>query len=53
MMDSLTHHRISIRLHEYDFCRWGGVTVCLQARLSLFGRVIHGKRALKDAAVIA
>jgi len=29
------------------------VTGCIQAHLSLFGRVIHGKRALKDAAVIA
>jgi len=45
------HHRRSIRLKGYDYSQAGlyFVTICCQNRAHLFGEIIEGKMALKDA----
>lgn len=53
--DSQTHHCKSICLGGYDYSQMGMyfVTICLQNRLCLFGKVIHGEMVLNDAGIIA
>lgn len=45
------HHRRSIRLHGYDYSQPGAyfVTMCVQKRECLFGKIVGGKTILNDA----
>ncbi|MEZ4803828.1 MAG: transposase, partial [Gelidibacter sp.] len=45
------HHRRSIRLKGYDYSQRGAyfITICLQDRACLFGRVADGQMELNDA----
>ena len=49
--DADSHHRRSIRLKGYDHTQHGAyfVTICIQDRLCLFGKVADGKMRLNDA----
>ncbi len=53
--DSVTHHRRSIRLPEYDYSQAGGyfVTIVTKGRLCIFGNVVNGNVELKDYGVVA
>jgi REP element-mobilizing transposase RayT len=44
------HHRRSIRLKGYDYCRKGlyFITVCVQNRVCLFGEISNGKMILNE-----
>ena len=48
------HHRRSIRLKRYDYSQNGAyfVTVCVQNRKCLFGKIENGEMVLNDAAKI-
>ena len=45
------HHRRSIRLKRYDYSQNGAyfVTICVQNRECLFGKITNGKMILNDA----
>jgi putative transposase len=45
------HHRRSIRLKGYDYSQRGAyfITICVQDRACLFGRVVNGQMELNDA----
>ncbi len=45
------HHRRSIRLRTYDYCRAGVyfVTICAHDRECLFGEIADGEMRLNDA----
>lgn len=45
------HHRRSIRLREYDYSQAGlyFITLVVQNRLHLFGRIENGEMILNDA----
>ena len=45
------HHRHSIRLKNYDYSRAGMyfITICVQHKQSLFGKIENGKMILNDA----
>lgn len=49
--DPDVHHRRSIRLKGYDYAEAGAyfVTICVQGRECLFGRVVDGAMVLSDA----
>lgn len=51
MYDSQEHHRHSIRLPEYDYANEGAyfVTICVQNREPLFGKIVDGEMILNDA----
>ncbi|MDR2148510.1 MAG: transposase [Tannerella sp.] len=48
------HHRQSIRLKEYDYSQAGMyfVTICVQNREHLFGKIINGEMMLNEAGKI-
>jgi putative transposase len=48
------HHRRSIRLKNYDYSRAGMyfVTICVNHRLPLFGRIFNGEMELNEAGII-
>jgi REP element-mobilizing transposase RayT len=45
------HHRNSIRLKGYDYSQAGlyFITICVQDRLCLFGKIVDGEMILNDA----
>ena len=45
------HHRHSIRLRDYDYAGHGTyfVTICVQGRECLFGKIVNGVMELSDA----
>lgn len=49
------HHRRSIRLKGYDYSQEGlyFITICVQDRACLFGKIANGKMALNDVGIIA
>jgi REP element-mobilizing transposase RayT len=49
------HHRRSIRLKGYDYSQAGlyFITICVQDKICLFGKVINGKMELNEAGKIA
>jgi len=49
--DPNRHHRRSIRLKGYDYSQAGAyfITLCIQDRACLFGRVMNGEMRLNDA----
>jgi hypothetical protein len=49
------HHRRSIRLKGYDYSQAGlyFITICVQDKTCLFGKVVNGKMALNEAGKIA
>jgi putative transposase len=48
--DPNIHHRRSIRLPEYDYSQAGAyfITICVQNRQNLFGKIINGKMILNQ-----
>ena len=48
------HHRRSIRLKEYDYSQDGFyfVTICVNGRLPLFGRIVDNVMHLNEAGII-
>lgn len=50
-MSSDTHHRRSIRLQGYDYAQAGAyfVTICIQNRECLFGKVVNREMMFNDA----
>ena len=48
------HHRRSIRLKRYDYSQNGAyfVTICVQNRKCLFGKIENGEMVLNDAGKI-
>ena len=52
--DPLIHHRRSIRLKGYDYSKAGlyFVTLCVQDKDCLFGKVVDGKMILNDAGMM-
>jgi len=53
--DPARHHRRSIRLRGYDYAQAGAyfITLIVQHRAPLFGRVVDGEMVLSDAGQIA
>jgi REP element-mobilizing transposase RayT len=49
------HHRRSIRLKGYDYSQAGlyFITICVQDRICLFGKVVNGNMELNEAGKIA
>ena len=49
--DRNIHHRRSIRLKEYDYSQNGAyfITICVQNKECLFGKIANGKMQLNDA----
>ena len=45
------HHRRSIRIKEYDYSQAGAyfVTICIQDRINLLGKIVNDVMALNDA----
>ncbi|MFH2003299.1 MAG: hypothetical protein ABIK27_00910 [Bacteroidota bacterium] len=48
---SKIHHRRSIRLKGYDYSQAGAyfITICIQHRECLFGKIVNGEMVLNDA----
>ena len=48
------HHRRSIRLKGYNYSQRGAyfITICVQDRACLFGRVVNGQMELNDAGIM-
>ena len=53
--NSKVHHRKSIRLKGYDYSQAGlyFITICVQDRKCLFGKIVDGEMILNDAGKIA
>lgn len=53
--DPNIHHRRSIRLKGYDYSQAGAyfITICVQDRACLFGKIINGKMILNEMGQIA
>lgn len=49
------HHRRSIRLKGYDYSQAGlyFITICVQDKICLFGKILNGKMELNEAGKIA
>jgi putative transposase len=53
--DNFKHHRRSIRLPEYDYSQEGSyfVTICIQNRKCMFGKITNGRMVLTKCGEIA
>lgn len=51
MKDTISHNRRSIRLYNYDYSQTGlyFVTICIQGKICLLGKIADGEMALNDA----
>ncbi|NDV95793.1 hypothetical protein D0T84_12860 [Dysgonomonas sp. 521] len=51
MKEAASHNRRSIRLHGYDYSQNGlyFVTICVQNKTSLLGKIMEGEMVLNDA----